>query len=172
MIDELSSLLSLDHKTSQTHTHGHMNDTKHEHTNNNTCAGIGKGHTGHVRFLTSVELPSSCPTLSSCTNSGSSSPFHVAPSTPTTSISVASNILSRLGKQSSNASSTAAAAAAAAAAASASSSSAAAGHSATRTLVISGGDGFEDFTSNQSSAGECTGVGRDDSTNHLLLWSV
>ena len=39
---------------------------------------------------------------------------------------------------------------------------------ATRMLVISGGDGYEDFRSN--SANEA--AGRDDSTNHLLLWQV
>ncbi|KAL0167551.1 hypothetical protein M9458_035773, partial [Cirrhinus mrigala] len=33
-------------------------------------------------------------------------------------------------------------------------------------LVISGGDGYEDFRLTNSSET----VGRDDSTNHLLLW--
>lgn len=36
------------------------------------------------------------------------------------------------------------------------------------TLIISGGDGYEDFRS--SSATE--DAGREDSTNHLLLWRV
>ncbi len=35
-------------------------------------------------------------------------------------------------------------------------------------LVISGGDGYEDF----SSSGHNEMVGREDSTNHLLLWQV
>ena len=35
-------------------------------------------------------------------------------------------------------------------------------------LVISGGDGYEDFRLTNSSES----VGRDDSTNHLLLWRV
>lgn len=39
---------------------------------------------------------------------------------------------------------------------------------ASRMLVISGGDGYEDFRN--SAANE--GAGRDDSTNHLLLWQV
>ncbi|KAK9889314.1 hypothetical protein WA026_004594 [Henosepilachna vigintioctopunctata] len=40
--------------------------------------------------------------------------------------------------------------------------------SCTKSLVISGGDGYEDFrTSNMSEV-----AGREDSTNHLLLWSV
>jgi len=38
----------------------------------------------------------------------------------------------------------------------------------TRLLVISGGDGYEDFR--QSSFPDS--VGREDSTNHLLLWQV
>lgn len=37
-----------------------------------------------------------------------------------------------------------------------------------RLLVISGGDGYEDFRS----AGLSEAAGRDDSTNHLLLWQV
>ncbi|KAL5011595.1 hypothetical protein ScPMuIL_010146 [Solemya velum] len=39
---------------------------------------------------------------------------------------------------------------------------------ATRMLVISGGDGYEDFRTNVSNES----AGRDDSTNHLLLWQV
>jgi hypothetical protein len=35
-------------------------------------------------------------------------------------------------------------------------------------LVISGGDGYEDFSN--SSSNEM--IGREDSTNHLLLWQV
>lgn len=38
----------------------------------------------------------------------------------------------------------------------------------TKLLVISGGDGYEDFrNSNQSEV-----AGREDSTNHLLLWNI
>lgn len=38
-------------------------------------------------------------------------------------------------------------------------------------LVISGGDGYEDFrTSNNNSMSEV--AGREDSTNHLLLWKA
>lgn len=39
---------------------------------------------------------------------------------------------------------------------------------ATRMLIISGGDGYEDFRNNASNEA----AGRDDSTNHLLLWQV
>ena len=35
-------------------------------------------------------------------------------------------------------------------------------------LVISGGDGYEDFRN----SGMSEVAGRDDSTNHLLLWQV
>lgn len=38
----------------------------------------------------------------------------------------------------------------------------------TKLLVISGGDGYEDFRS--SNASEV--AGREDSTNHLLLWNM
>lgn len=36
------------------------------------------------------------------------------------------------------------------------------------TLVVSGGDGYEDFRYNQ----QTDSVGRDDSINHLLIWRV
>ena len=39
---------------------------------------------------------------------------------------------------------------------------------ATRMLVISGGDGYEDFRNTVANEA----AGRDDSTNHLLLWQV
>ena len=39
-----------------------------------------------------------------------------------------------------------------------------------RLLVISGGDGYEDFRGPQASAE--LQAGREDSTNHLLLWKV
>ena len=39
---------------------------------------------------------------------------------------------------------------------------------ASKLLVISGGDGYEDFSNGAIS----DMVGRDDSTNHLLLWQV
>uniref|UniRef100_A0A250Y868 Rho guanine nucleotide exchange factor 17 n=1 Tax=Castor canadensis TaxID=51338 RepID=A0A250Y868_CASCN len=39
-------------------------------------------------------------------------------------------------------------------------------------LVISGGDGYEDFRLSSGGGGSSETVGRDDSTNHLLLWRV
>ena len=35
-------------------------------------------------------------------------------------------------------------------------------------IIISGGDGYEDFKTSSS----CETAGRDDSTNHLLTWRV
>lgn len=86
--------------------------------------GISYGHTGHVRFLTSVEL--NCP--SSVSSSSSSSAANKVGSTPPV-------------------------------------------NNKPTTLVISGGDGYEDFRSSPaSSANEV--AGREDSTNHLLLWQI
>ena len=53
-------------------------------------------------------------------------------------------------------------------------STAAVGISGVRMMVVSGGDGFEDFTPSMTGTvnplNESTG--KDDSTNHLLLWSI
>ncbi|XP_037893680.1 uncharacterized protein LOC119639994 isoform X1 [Glossina fuscipes] len=114
-------------------------------TNNNIVpTGIPHGHTGHVRFLTSVETNSSSTGSNadsvntkesigvgggggggseSSSTSGSKSP---KPKTETSS----SNI-----------------------------------------LIISGGDGYEDFrNSGANSLSEI--AGREDSTNHLLIWQI
>nr|CAH7735584.1 unnamed protein product [Callosobruchus chinensis] len=79
--------------------------------------GVHQGHTGHVRFLTCVEVP-------------------IPEATPKKSWKgkekrSTSNIIKK-------------------------------------NLVISGGDGFEDFRSSNLSEV----AGREDSTNHLLLWNV
>lgn len=87
-----------------------------------SLTGISYGHTGHVRFLTSVEL--NCPT-SAPAGKG------VTPSSPAVGSATKSPT----------------------------------------TLVISGGDGYEDFrSSSANSANEV--AGREDSTNHLLLWQI
>ncbi|XP_065577659.1 rho guanine nucleotide exchange factor 17-like isoform X2 [Artemia franciscana] len=90
-----------------------------ESNSNPQITGLMEGHTGHVRFLTAVEVPLD---------------FRIArfrrhstrecssPSTP----------------------------------------------SGVRYLVVSGGDGFEDFSGSRTA--EVTG--KDDSTNHVLLWKV
>lgn len=92
-----------------------------------SLTGISYGHTGHVRFLTSVELngPSSSAAASATSKASGTqvtTPGANNKATPTT-------------------------------------------------LVISGGDGYEDFrSSSTNSANEV--AGREDSTNHLLLWQI
>lgn len=39
-------------------------------------------------------------------------------------------------------------------------------------LVISGGDGFEDFGTSGTNPAASEVAGREDSTNHLLLWQI
>ncbi|XP_029457988.1 rho guanine nucleotide exchange factor 17 isoform X2 [Rhinatrema bivittatum] len=98
-----------------------------------TPAGLSQGHTGHVRFLTSIELPDG---------------FEVvfpSPREPGT-------------EKPSDAEKREAAAPRPSAGT----------QSKPKMLVISGGDGCEDFRLTNSSET----VGRDDSTNHLLLWRV
>lgn len=99
--------------------------------------GSPHGHTGHVRFLTSVEVPRSMfkgldpdkdiPRGSPMTNNARNKKKDVD-----------KNKLSDTDNND------------------------------TVTLVVSGGDGYEDFRYNQQSEA----VGRDDSTNHLLIWRV
>uniref|UniRef100_A0A8C2X3W0 Rho guanine nucleotide exchange factor 17 n=1 Tax=Cyclopterus lumpus TaxID=8103 RepID=A0A8C2X3W0_CYCLU len=94
--------------------------------------GSAHGHTGHVRFLTSIELPE-----------GFDMNFSPTPTDST-------GIVSSLRRDSSRRRASALI------------------PSKTNHLVISGGDGYEDFRLTNSSET----VGRDDSTNHLLLWKV
>uniref|UniRef100_A0A3B4GF55 Rho guanine nucleotide exchange factor 17 n=1 Tax=Pundamilia nyererei TaxID=303518 RepID=A0A3B4GF55_9CICH len=90
--------------------------------------GSAHGHTGHVRFLTSVELPEGFDmNFPSSTVDGSLQRRDSARRRASAHIPPKTN------------------------------------H-----LVISGGDGYEDFRLTNSSET----VGRDDSTNHLLLWRV
>ncbi|KAG5892280.1 hypothetical protein JTB14_036246 [Gonioctena quinquepunctata] len=94
----------------------HLTSTTTKLTNVPTVTGVHHGHTGHVRFLTSVEIPSV--------------------------VNEAPHRNSFKAKQDTR--------------------------SNTKLLVISGGDGYEDFrTSNLSEV-----AGREDSTNHLLLWNI
>eukprot|EP00794_Sanderia_malayensis_P007578 gene7578-8417_t len=101
--------------------------------------GSPHGHTGHVRFLTSVEVPKSqfkadklLASESSGSNNRSLSP-----------------VPQRTGKNAVTATHKD-------------------DNTNTVTLVISGGDGYEDFRTNANSES----VGREDSTNHLLIWRV
>ncbi|KAI5629712.1 rho guanine nucleotide exchange factor 17-like, partial [Silurus asotus] len=90
--------------------------------------GSAHGHTGHVRFLTSIELPEGFDVhFPSQAESEMSSDAGVQQRRSSTLLTGKSTL-----------------------------------------LVISGGDGYEDFRLNSSSET----VGRDDSTNHLLLWHV
>ncbi|XP_039986455.1 rho guanine nucleotide exchange factor 17-like [Xiphias gladius] len=103
--------------------------------------GSAHGHTGHVRFLTSIELPEGFdmnfppPTTDSTGNHSQ------------TGSAVDGNLQRRDSAR-----------------------RRASAHIPLKTnhLVISGGDGYEDFRLTNSSET----VGRDDSTNHLLLWRV
>ncbi|XP_007939153.1 rho guanine nucleotide exchange factor 17 [Orycteropus afer afer] len=101
-------------------------------------AGLGQGHTGHVRFLAAVQLPDGfnllCPTPPPPPDTGpeklpslehQDSPRHRGPASARPKM-----------------------------------------------LVISGGDGYEDFRLSSGGGGSSETVGRDDSTNHLLLWRV
>ncbi|GFS12138.1 rho guanine nucleotide exchange factor 17 [Elysia marginata] len=103
--------------------------------------GLVYGHTGHVRFLTSVEISSTSSSKSDVLRGDTSDKGE-------TSAGSAGFSLQDIHRRSSMAATTAT--------------------MASRMLVISGGDGYEDFRN--SAANE--GAGRDDSTNHLLLWQV
>uniref|UniRef100_A0A3Q3WRF4 DH domain-containing protein n=1 Tax=Mola mola TaxID=94237 RepID=A0A3Q3WRF4_MOLML len=95
--------------------------------------GSAHGHTGHVRFLTSIELPEGFD-------------MKLPPTTPD-STGIDGNLQRRDSAR-----------------------RRASAHIPPKSnhLVISGGDGYEDFRLTNSSET----VGRDDSTNHLLLWRV
>uniref|UniRef100_W5MGW4 Rho guanine nucleotide exchange factor 17 n=1 Tax=Lepisosteus oculatus TaxID=7918 RepID=W5MGW4_LEPOC len=100
--------------------------------------GSAHGHTGHVRFLTSIELPEG---------------FDVAFPLPGDQGNPATSGEGGSGLQRQD---------------SARRRASTLLQSKSNLLVISGGDGYEDFMLNNSSET----VGRDDSTNHLLLWRL
>ena len=107
--------------------------------------GLQYGHTGHVRFLTCVEMSNAnlppllaAPNLRSDSANNNNKKDDVDGHAPH----------DRNKRRSSVATMTAA--------------------MATRMLVISGGDGYEDFRANAANES----AGKDDSTNHLLLWQV
>ncbi|KAK2912595.1 rho guanine nucleotide exchange factor 17-like [Channa argus] len=103
--------------------------------------GSAHGHTGHVRFLTTIELPE-----------GFDMNFPPPTTDSTGNHSQSGGTLERGLQRHDSARRRASA------------------HIPAKTnhLVISGGDGYEDFRLTNSSET----VGRDDSTNHLLLWRV
>uniref|UniRef100_A0A1A8QCD8 Rho guanine nucleotide exchange factor 17 n=1 Tax=Nothobranchius rachovii TaxID=451742 RepID=A0A1A8QCD8_9TELE len=104
--------------------------------------GSAHGHTGHVRFLTSIELPEGFDTNFPPTMADSTGCQTQSGSTDD------GNLLQRRDSTHRRASTLIPVK--------------------TNHLVISGGDGYEDFRLTNSSET----VGRDDSTNHLLLWRV
>ena len=172
-------------------------------------SGISKGHTGHVRFLTSVEVAEgnassqsnnsqtsplqyfrslhhssdhhhhhfyskqqqqqqSSKHTSKYPSSGTSTPSSVG-SPPSLGITVpqtapitgSTNVPSPFSQQMSPPFT--------------SNNTFAQASAASKVLVISGGDGFEEFTpsvSSSSSLPVTESTGRDDSTNHLLIWSM
>lgn len=91
------------------------------------------GHTGHVRFLTAVEVPK---------EGAQDTTSDKEPITPVTPTSTSGPPLTPGGPAGSNI--------------------------ARDILIISGGDGYEDFKTSSTSES----AGRDDSTNHLLIWRV
>ncbi|GFY51373.1 rho guanine nucleotide exchange factor 17 [Trichonephila inaurata madagascariensis] len=96
-----------------------------------SVTGLPHGHTGHVRFLTCVEMNPGIPMDPAGFGKYS---FRSSKSKDNSN-----------GRRASTSASTA-----------------------SKLLVISGGDGYEDF----STSGLAEQAGHDDSTNHLLLWNV
>ncbi|CAG00915.1 unnamed protein product [Tetraodon nigroviridis] len=103
--------------------------------------GSAHGHTGHVRFLTAIELPEGFDMKFPPTTSDSTGNQSQGGSTSDANLhrrdSARRRTSAHLPPKNNH-------------------------------LVISGGDGYEDFRLTNSSET----VGRDDSTNHLLLWRV
>ncbi|XP_051635437.1 rho guanine nucleotide exchange factor 17 isoform X2 [Manacus candei] len=96
-----------------------------------TLVGLSQGHTGHVRFLTAIELPDGFDVLFPLPrDTGAEKPSEAEKRDPARPRGPALGLAKP------------------------------------KMLVISGGDGYEDFRLTSSSET----VGRDDSTNHLLLW--
>ncbi|XP_010575052.1 PREDICTED: rho guanine nucleotide exchange factor 17 [Haliaeetus leucocephalus] len=93
--------------------------------------GLSQGHTGHVRFLTAIELPDGFDVLFPLPREMGAEKASEAEKRDPSRPRAPALTLSK-----------------------------------PKMLVISGGDGYEDFRLTSSSET----VGRDDSTNHLLLW--
>ena len=102
------------------------------------ATGSPHGHTGPVRFLSSVEVPKA--QFKTVENDEKESRTTPSPS----------NSLKKSKDKSSKSKTTER------------------DNSGSLTLVISGGDGYEDFRTNT----QTEAVGRDDSTNHVLIWRV
>ncbi|RWS31669.1 Rho guanine nucleotide exchange factor 17-like protein, partial [Leptotrombidium deliense] len=108
-----------------------------------SISGIPQGHTGHVRFLTTVQFNSNTTCLRQ-NHHDCTSHCHSMKKDRNSAIigkQTAEESIMRSGSNPTISS---------------------------KILVISGGDGYEDFTN----YGINESVGRDDSTNHILLWQV
>lgn len=113
--------------------------------------GIPYGHTGHVRFLTCVDY---VPKTAGDNENDMSTASAAAATAAQKKKSAGSSSSSSSSKSQSS-----------------SSSSSTKSSEQNNLLIISGGDGFEDFrTSGTSILSDI--AGREDSTNHLLLWQV
>nr|XP_032811537.1 rho guanine nucleotide exchange factor 17-like [Petromyzon marinus] len=112
--------------------------------------GCLHGHTGHVRFITSVRLPEGCVWAEQGGPVGAPDQTPKAPRRDSGKRLRASGLPGVLGGA-----------------------GPVGGHAGGpgALLVISGGDGYEEFTGSPSPGGD-DAAGRDDSTNHLLLWRV
>lgn len=166
-----------------------------------SVTGIPHGHTGHVRFLTCVELSNPLPS-----NNGSSSGSTRTAATVTASESfkyggrMASHEAVPLKRHSSsnsntsnltnsscqtttstnssqsNMTSTSSSGTLTSQAAATAATNALAGGGqrpkSASVLIISGGDGYEDFRSSTAANSANEVAGREDSTNHLLLWQT
>lgn len=162
-----------------------------------TVTGLVYGHTGHVRFLTSVELPNNTAQKNDLNNSsgtGTAAAAGGSPGTTNTTTGQSSSAHSSngstnngnasqqqqqslVGNEGSNNVGTLFQERSGTPPPEGNlslqeiqrrSSMAMTATMATRMLVISGGDGYEDFRNNAANEA----AGRDDSTNHLLLWQV
>lgn len=113
-------------------------------------SAVAKGHTGHVRFLTAVEVGGQ--SLLAAASQKFQPPGHVSLHSNPVQVKAHHNVKGQGSRRSSLTSSHAL--------------------MGSKVLIVSGGDGFEDFSSTSPGVTYNETAGRDDSTNHLLLWSV
>lgn len=130
-------------------------------------SGIPHGHTGHVRFLTFVE------TIGSSTNENGleiGGGGGGSGATTTTSCSTTESTLHQYHPHLSNINLDASATSLANLPPKSPKAKAEGGSS--NILIISGGDGYEDFRNSGAANSLSEIAGREDSTNHLLIWHI
>ena len=103
-----------------------------------SVTGSGQGHTGHVRFLTYVDVPVVAPISNNVGDARQRKHSEQSSATPLKGLNLEPRRQSVPGALQ------------------------------TAMMVISGGDGYEDF----SATAPNEAAGKEDSTNHLLLWQV